>query len=72
MQKLNKTKSNSYFLETALAWLIATNLEVHGRDPDEAIRLASRSCELVNQDDAVFPTLLGTLAAAYASAERFR
>jgi tetratricopeptide (TPR) repeat protein len=51
-----------------LAWLIATNPGIRGRDTNEAVRLASRACELSSYKNPVF---LGTLAAAYASAGRF-
>jgi tetratricopeptide (TPR) repeat protein len=51
-----------------LAFLIATNPEIKNRDTNEALRLASRACELVNYKD---PVSLGTLAAAYASVGKF-
>jgi tetratricopeptide (TPR) repeat protein len=51
-----------------LALLIATDPEIKNRDTNEAIRLASRACELANYKD---PSFLDTLAAAYASAARF-
>jgi tetratricopeptide (TPR) repeat protein len=51
-----------------LALLIATHPEIRNRDTNEAIRLASRACELSGYKD---PVILGTLAAAYASAGRF-
>jgi tetratricopeptide (TPR) repeat protein len=51
-----------------LAWYIATHPEIKNRDANEAIRLAGRACELTNYKN---PALMGTLAAAYASAGRF-
>src|SRR5205823_4390202 len=51
----------------SLAWLDAT--EPAGvRDPDEALRLASRAAELTGGRDA---QVLDVLAAAYAAAGRF-
>ncbi len=51
-----------------LAWYIATHPEIKSRDVNEAVLLASRACELTNYKN---PALMGTLAAAYASAGRF-
>jgi Flp pilus assembly protein TadD len=51
-----------------LAMLIASHPEIKNRDTDEAIRLASAACELTKYHD---PVMVGTLAAAYASAGRF-
>ncbi len=51
-----------------LAFLIATHPEIKGRDINEAIYLADRTCRLTSYRN---PTCLGTLAAAYASAGRF-
>jgi Flp pilus assembly protein TadD len=51
-----------------LAQLIAANPRLKDRDTSEAIRLASRACELTNYKE---PSYLGTLAVAYASAGRF-
>jgi tetratricopeptide (TPR) repeat protein len=51
-----------------LALLIATHPEIKNRDVNEAVRLASRACELTNYNN---PAVLGTLAAAYAAAQRF-
>jgi Flp pilus assembly protein TadD len=48
--------------------LIATHPEIKNRDVNEAVRLASRACELSNYKNPIF---LGALAAAYASAGRF-
>jgi hypothetical protein len=51
-----------------LALLIATVPEINNRDVNEAILLANRACELTHYKN---PTLVGTLAAAYAAAGRF-
>jgi len=51
-----------------LAWILATHKENRVREPDEAIRLAQRACDLTNNKR---PDLLDTLAAAYAAAGRF-
>ena len=51
-----------------LAWILATNKDIKLRDPKEAIKLATRGCELTKYQEA---DLLDTLAAAYASAGKF-
>jgi tetratricopeptide (TPR) repeat protein len=51
-----------------LAWFLATNREAAIRNPDKAIKLAQRACELTNYME---PSLLDTLAVAYASAGDF-
>jgi len=51
-----------------LAWILATAAEARLRVGAEAVRLAERACEL---NDRKNPTLLDTLAAAYAAAGRF-
>ncbi len=52
----------------ALARILATHADADLRDPDRAITLAERACELTGRRA---PALLDTLAAAYASAGRF-
>jgi len=52
-----------------LAWILATNKDPRLRDPNEAISLARRGCELTKYQEAA---ILDTLAAAYASAGRFK
>jgi protein O-mannosyl-transferase len=52
-----------------LAWLIATRPEIPGRDTRRAIDLAARACELTLQHS---PVIMGTLAAAYASAGQYQ
>ena len=51
-----------------LAWLLATHKETEFHNPKEAVRLAERACELTNYQE---PSVLDTLAAAYAAAARF-
>lgn len=50
------------------SWVIATSNKIKHRDSDEAIRLASRACELTDYNE---PGILDALAAAYASAGQF-
>jgi protein O-mannosyl-transferase len=52
----------------SLALLIATHPELSTRDVNEAVRLASRACELAGYRN---PTFMGAMAAAYAAAGRF-
>ncbi len=52
----------------SLAWLLATHNQDKFRNPEEAIRLAERACELTNYGNA---GLVDTLAAAYAAAGKF-
>ena len=51
-----------------LAWLLATNKETELHNPEEAVQLAERASELTNYEE---PSVLDTLAAAYAAADRF-
>ncbi len=52
----------------SLAWILATHSDPKFRNPQEALSLAIRICELANYED---PRFLDTLAAAYAAAGRF-
>jgi tetratricopeptide (TPR) repeat protein len=52
-----------------LAWILATYKKESVRNPDEAIRLAERACEL---SDYGSPDLVDTLAVAYAAGGRFQ
>ncbi len=47
-----------------VAWIRATNENEQFRDPQEAVQLARRACELTNYE---LPELLDTLAVAYAA-----
>jgi len=51
-----------------LAWILATCSDEKIRNPDEAVRLAERACELTEQQNAA---ILDTLAVAYAAAGEF-
>ena len=51
-----------------LAWILATTDKVEFRNGQEAISLAQRACEITDYQD---PSMLDTLAAAYAAAARF-
>ena len=55
-------------LSNDLAWLLATADDKTLRNPEEAIALAKRACEITNRQNPVF---LDTLAMAYASAGRY-
>lgn len=52
----------------SLAWLLATHAESRHRHGADAVRLALHACELTDFGD---PSLLDTLAAAYAEAGQF-
>jgi tetratricopeptide (TPR) repeat protein len=51
-----------------LAWFLVTSKETTIHNPDKAVRLAQRACELTNYKK---PDLLDTLAVAYAAAGDF-
>jgi tetratricopeptide (TPR) repeat protein len=51
-----------------LAWIRAANSDADFRNAAEGIRFAQRACELTNYRN---PTMIGTLAAAYAEAGQF-
>ena len=63
-----RLKPDWYAPANNLAWLIATRYELKDYDMNEPIGLANRACELTNYRD---PAVMGTLAAAYASAGKF-
>lgn len=52
----------------SLAWILATHSAPKFRNPQEALSLALRACELADYQD---PGFLDTLAAAYAAVDRF-
>jgi protein O-mannosyl-transferase len=52
----------------AMAWCLAVNEKTAVRNPDKAVKLAQRTCELTNYKE---PALLDTLAVAYAAAGDF-
>lgn len=47
-----------------LAWMLATHSDSRFRDPDKALTLALRACELTNYDE---PHIMNSLATAYAA-----
>ena len=51
-----------------LAWFLAASQKTTAHNPDKALRLAQRACELTNYSK---PELLDTLAVAYAAAGSF-
>ena len=51
-----------------LAWILATNPDGEVRNGADAVKFAEKACELTQYKKAVF---VGTLAAAYAEANRF-
>ncbi|MGA3268372.1 MAG: hypothetical protein ABSE16_16300 [Verrucomicrobiota bacterium] len=60
--------TNSITAQSSLAWLLATAANAKLRDGNEAVSLAERACQTVQDQDA---SLLEILAAAYAEAGRF-
>ncbi len=52
-----------------LAWILATDPDDQVRNGTEAVQVAERACKLTGYKT---PTLIGTLAAAYAEAGRFK
>ena len=70
----NLESPNSPIMEPALnrlnnlAWLLSTDERAESRDGGRAIRFAERACELTQYKETI---MVGTLAAAYAEADRF-
>jgi Flp pilus assembly protein TadD len=62
-------KADSVETLNNLAWILASTSNENVRDGPEAVKLAERACELTQRRE---PILLGTLAAAYAAAGRFK
>jgi Flp pilus assembly protein TadD len=67
-QQSLRLQPNSAETLNNLAWMLATDPHADLRDGPEAVRLASRACELTHDK---MPLAVGTLAAAYAEAGRF-
>jgi len=67
-QQVVRLRPNSIDGLNNLAWVLATDTQTDLRDGPEAVRLATRACELTHYE---MPLLIGTLAAAYAEAGRF-
>lgn len=64
-----RLESNSAEVLNFLAWIEATARDTGIRNPAEAVRFASSACELTGYKD---PSILDTLAVAYAAAGRFK
>lgn len=67
-QQTLKLQPNMIFAANNLAWIRATHPNEAHRDGAEAVRLASHVCKLTRNSE---PTLLDTLACAYAEAGEF-
>ncbi len=67
-QKALDLQPQSIELMNNLAWIVATNPNPRFRDPQKAVSLAERACEISNYQ---IPGSLDTLSAAYAAAGRF-
>ena len=52
-----------------LAWVLATDPDAANRNGAEAVELAGRACAVTDYQN---PVLMGTLAAAYAEAGKFK
>jgi tetratricopeptide (TPR) repeat protein len=63
-----RCKPDWVFAINNLAWIQATHNQAEFRDPVEAVERALRACELTEYKN---PSVLDTLAAAYAAADRF-
>ena len=61
--------TNSITALNNLAWLLAADADPRLRNGNQAVQLAGRACELTHYQQAF---LIGTLAAAYAEAGRFK
>ena len=68
-RQLAKVVPDDVEVLNALAWLLATQPQLDPSDRQEAVQLALHAIELAEQLD---PSLLDTLAAAYASTQRFK
>ena len=62
------SETNSVVVKNNLAWFLAANQKSSLRDGNQAVILAESACEQTQYQE---PTLIGTLAAAYAEAGRF-
>jgi arylsulfatase A-like enzyme/Flp pilus assembly protein TadD len=64
---LEAKPDRTHFLNI-IAWIRATSESEELRDPEEAVQLATKACEVTNYENV---EILNTLAAAFASADRF-
>jgi tetratricopeptide (TPR) repeat protein len=67
-EKALQLKPNWIELMNTMAWCRAVNGKTAFLNPDKAVKLAERACELTNYKE---PELLDTLAVAYAAAGKF-
>ncbi|MGD0596997.1 MAG: tetratricopeptide repeat protein [Sedimentisphaerales bacterium] len=67
-EKALQLKPDWVELMNTMAWYLAVNEKTAVRNPDKAVKLAQRACELTNYEE---PELLDTLAVAYAAAGNF-
>jgi len=67
-EKALKLKPDWVELMNSLAWILAVQPEMTSHNPDKAVKLAQRACELTNYQE---PELLDTLSVAYAAAGDF-
>jgi tetratricopeptide (TPR) repeat protein len=68
LREVLRIKPDSVASMNALAWLLATHTETKFYNPQQAVQLALRACELTKYSD---PGVLDTLAASYAAAGKF-
>jgi tetratricopeptide (TPR) repeat protein len=69
LRVVTQLKSDSIEMLNNLAWILASTSNANIRNGPEAVQLAERACALTQRRE---PVLLGTLAAAYAAAGRFK
>jgi protein O-mannosyl-transferase len=68
-EKALQLKPDWVELMNTIAWCLAVNEKTAVRNPDKAVKLAQRACELTNYEE---PELLDTLAVSYAAAGNFK
>lgn len=68
LEKAVEINNNWFSPINSLAWFLATRKNAEFYNPDKAVQLAQRACELTGYQD---PAILDTLAVAYASQNRF-
>jgi tetratricopeptide (TPR) repeat protein len=68
LTKAAELKSDNIHVLNNLAWLLATVGDVSAEDANRAVEFAHRACKLTGYRE---PSILDTLAAAYAAAGRF-
>ncbi|HEG42497.1 MAG TPA: tetratricopeptide repeat protein [Phycisphaerales bacterium] len=68
LEHVVQTKPNDALTKNNLSWFLATASDPKLRNPAKAVDLAEKACELAGHKNTAF---FDTLAAAYASADRF-